>query len=67
MIKTEAVRYIEYPGKPVLIERLWVPDRGDSDLDVPEWRIDNEATESSVSDFSALQGGKTWPFPESAT
>lgn len=65
MIKTKVVRFVELNGVRWQ-ESLWEPDRGDSDLDKPEWRKD-ETSQPSVSDFSALQVGTVWPFPESST
>jgi hypothetical protein len=66
MIKSKAVRVIEMNGKR-WTEALWVPDRGDSDLQREEWRVEDETTDANVSNPSAVQGIKAWPFPESAS
>lgn len=74
MLKTNAVRYTDFPDGSRLIERLYTPDRGESDLQKEEWREEfrsypeikaYETENSAVSDFSKVQVSKAWPFPES--
>lgn len=69
MRKTDAVRIKEIQNTVgawrKVIECLWIPKSGDRGE--AEWRVEDEAENSAVSDFSTLQGRKAWPFPESAS
>lgn len=69
MIKTEAVRFIQY-GVETRMEQLYIPDdlEYENGIREPKWElVKSETSEPSVSDFSTLQVGTAWPFPESST
>ena len=75
MLRTEAVRYTDFPDGSRLIERLYVPDRGESDLQKEEWREEfrsypeikaYEATQPIFTpDPNPMQGFPSWVFGKS--